>query len=68
MGAAALLAIGPGHLMHIVPLLVAVSLVYSATRHESTEEILRGARHSAFTFGGFLVGIFAVLALLSWIV
>jgi uncharacterized membrane protein YjfL (UPF0719 family) len=63
-----LLAIGPGHLMHIVPLLVSVSLVYSATRHEMTEEIMRGAWKSAVTFGGFLVGIFVVLAFLSWLV
>jgi hypothetical protein len=63
-----LLAIGPGHLMHILPLLVSVSLVYSATRCESTEEIMRGAWKSAVTFGGFLVGIFVVLALLSWLI
>ncbi len=63
-----LLAIGPMHLMHVVPLLIAVSLVYSATRHEHTEEIMRGAWKSAVTFGGFLVGIFVVLALLAWVI
>jgi len=63
-----LLAIGPMHLMHVLPLLVSVSLVYSATRHETTEEIMRGAWKSAVTFGGFLLGIFAVLAVLSWLV
>jgi uncharacterized membrane protein YjfL (UPF0719 family) len=68
MADAALLAIGPGHLMHIVPLLAAISLVYSATRHENSDEILRGAWRSAFTFGGFLVGIFVVLAALSWVI
>lgn len=67
MGNAALLAIGPGHLMHLVPLLFAVSLVYSATRHEKTEEIKYGAYRSLLTFGGFLVAIFLVLAALAWI-
>lgn len=65
---AALLAIGPGHLMHLVPLLLSVSVVYAATRHEKTDEIRQGAYRGIITFGGFLVGIFAVLALLSWIV
>ncbi len=68
MAVGALLAIGPVHLMHVVPLLVAISLVYAATRHESTDEIMRGAWRSAITFGGFLVGIFVVLAALSWLV
>lgn len=68
MGVGELFAIGPSHLMHVVPLLVAISLVYAATRHESTDEIMRGAWRSAFTFGSFLVGIFVVLAALSWIV
>ena len=53
--------------MHILPLLVSVSLI-RARRRESTEEIMRGAWKSAVTFGGFLVGIFVVLALLSWLI
>lgn len=65
---AAFLAIGPGHLAHLVPLLLAVSLVYSATRHEKTEEIKQGFFRGIITFGGFLVVIFIILALLSWIV
>ncbi len=64
----ALFAIGPGHLAHLVPLLLAVSLVYSATRHEKTEEIRQGFFRGIITFGGFLVAIFIILALLSWIV
>jgi uncharacterized membrane protein YjfL (UPF0719 family) len=68
MANAALLAIGPGHLMHLVPLLFAVSLVYSATRHEKTDEIRAGFYRAVVTFGGFLVAIFAVLAVLSWVI
>lgn len=67
MASAALLAIGPGHLMHLVPLLFAVSLVYSATRHEKTDEIRTGFYRSLLTFGGFLVAIFLVLAVFAWI-
>ena len=47
------------------PLLVGVSLVYAATRHEDLRSILRGA----LSFGGwtavFMIGVAALLELLA---
>ena len=49
-----------------LPLIVAVSLVYAATRHEAMEPIL----HHAFRIGvwivGFMVVVFVVLLVATW--
>jgi len=48
------------------PLIVAVSLVYAATRHEQMGPILRhAARFGAWTTG-FMTLVFLILALMSW--
>ena len=44
-------------LWHIAPLIVAVSLVYGATRHEQLGEILS----NAFKFGLWIVGFIGVI-------
>lgn len=49
-----------------IPLVVAISLVYSATRHEALEDILRGAVRIVIWFGGFLVATGAVILLLDF--
>jgi len=55
-------------IVYAVPLVVSVSLVYAATRHEYMEPIL----HHALRFGGWIVGfmsiVMAVLGLISWFV
>lgn len=51
-----------------LPLIVAVSLVYGATRHELMGPILNNAFRAAVWIGGFMAAIFVVLMLISWAV
>ena len=55
-------------LWYIVPLIVSVSLVYGATRHELPRPILYHAWHTAVWMLVFMGSIFAVLWLVSWTV
>jgi hypothetical protein len=48
------------------PLIVVVSLVYSATRHELMGPILVHAGRTAIWITGFMVVVFGLLMLLSW--
>src|SRR5687768_5225885 len=64
-GFSMLLAVG-GDLWYALPLIVAVSLVYAATRHESMNEILQHAARVGSWIVGFMAVIFAVLAVISW--
>jgi hypothetical protein len=49
-----------------VPLVVSISLVYSATRHEALGEILAHAVRLAVMIAGFMAVILVVLAVLGW--
>jgi hypothetical protein len=53
-------------LWYVVPLIVTVSLVYGATRHELPRPILQAAWHTALWMLIFMGSIFAVLWLVSW--
>jgi hypothetical protein len=48
------------------PLIIVVSLVYSATRHELMQPILAHAGRTALWITGFMVVVFLLLSLLSW--
>ncbi len=61
-----LAAVGINDLWYMVPLIVAVSLVYSATRHELMHPILTHAVRIAVWIIGFMAVIFVVLLLISW--
>ena len=62
-----LLAVGRiNDLWYTLPLIVAVSLVYSATRHELMAPILAHAVRIGVWIVGFMAVIFVVLALISW--
>jgi cytochrome c oxidase assembly factor CtaG len=50
----------------LLPLIVVVSLVYGATRHERMQEILLNAYRAAKWIVGFIAVIFGVLLLISW--
>lgn len=50
-------------LWYAVPLVVAISLVYGATRHEATLPILG----HAWRFAAWLVGFMAVLFAILWV-
>ncbi|MDZ7615624.1 MAG: hypothetical protein U1E05_01385 [Patescibacteria group bacterium] len=51
---------------YALPLIIAVSLVYAATRHEEMVSILTHAGRLALWIVGFMLGIFAILYLVSW--
>ncbi|MEX2176095.1 MAG: hypothetical protein WD872_17165 [Pirellulaceae bacterium] len=51
---------------YIVPLILSVSLVYGATRHELWRPILINAWHTAVWMVVFMAVIFTVLFLVSW--
>jgi hypothetical protein len=54
------------NMWYAVPLIIAVSLVYAATRHEDMREILPHAlRFGLWTVAGMVV-LFGVLWFLSW--
>jgi hypothetical protein len=54
-------------LWYAVPLIVAISLVYGATRHELMVPILQHAWRTAKWITGFMLVIAIVLTLVSWI-
>ncbi len=56
------------YLFLYLPLLAAVSLVIGASRHEKTTLILDQAMRTAVWITSFMLGIYAVLQLVSWIV
>ena len=53
-------------LWYALPLVVAVSLVYAATRHEDMRPILTHAARTAIWIIAFMAIIFAVLYLIGW--
>lgn len=61
-----LAALGINYFWYAIPLIVAVSLVYSATRHEEMGPILHHAVRVGVWILGFMAIVFAVLAVLSW--
>ncbi len=60
-GLGSLLAVGSFDLWFALPLVVVISIVYSATRHEEPQEILVGAVRSGVWVVCFMGIIFAVL-------
>lgn len=61
-----LLANGIMRMWYAVPLIVSVSLVYAATRHEEISPILDHAWRFALWIVVFMGGIFAVLQFITW--
>ena len=53
-------------LWYSIPLIVAISLVYGATRHELMVPILYHAWRTAKWIIGFMLAIMAILTLISW--
>jgi uncharacterized membrane protein len=52
---------------YALPLVVAVSLVYAATRHEQMEPIFGHAARIAAWIAGFMGIVFAVIWVVSWL-
>jgi hypothetical protein len=61
-----LAALTTSHFWYALPLVVVVSLVYAATRHEEIGPILSHAVRIGVWIMGFMVTVFAVLLLVSW--
>jgi len=55
-------------LWYAVPLIVSISLVYGATRHESMAPILNNAVRAATWIVGFMAMIFLILWAVSWFI
>jgi hypothetical protein len=51
---------------YALPLIVVISLVYSATRHEAMSAILAHAARLGLMITGFMAAILVVLALIGW--
>jgi uncharacterized membrane protein YidH (DUF202 family) len=51
---------------YVVPLVIAISLVWSASRYESTERILRRAGRLCLQITAFMAVILVVLLIASW--
>ena len=66
MDAIALVAAQINQLWYALPLVVVVSLVYAATRHEEMGPILSHAIRIGGWIVAFMVIVFAVLLVLSW--
>ena len=63
-----LASIPSNQLWWALPLIVSISLVYGATRHELMGPILIHAYRAAVWIVGFIFVIFAVLLFVSWAV
>jgi hypothetical protein len=53
-------------LWHVVPLIVSISLVYGATRHERMQPILTNSLRAGWWIVSFMAVIFIVLLFLGW--
>lgn len=53
-------------LWHAAPLIISISLVYSATRHELPSAIMEHAIRLGIWITGFMAAVAAVLFLISW--
>ena len=51
---------------YAVPAIIAISLVYAATRHERMRPLLVHAARTAFWLVGFMFVVFAVLEVVNW--
>ena len=59
-------AMGVGDLWYALPLVIAVAVVYAATRHELIRPIVQHSIRVAGWILGFMTMIFVVIEALSW--
>ncbi len=63
-----MLSISPTYLLYYVPLIISISLVFGATRHENPQLILTHSFHTGRWITGFMGIIFALLLFLGWLI
>lgn len=56
----------PHQAWYALPLIVSISLVYGATRHELIKPILHNALRAGTWVAGFMFIIFLILWVISW--
>ncbi len=61
-----LLGSSTGYLWHAIPIIVGISLVYAATRHEPMSAILYSSYRTAQWIVSFIAVVVAVLLVISW--
>ncbi len=66
MGNLLLAVLGVNQLLYAIPLIVTVSLVYAATRHEEMAPILQHAVRVAVWIVSFMAIVFVILAVIAW--
>jgi hypothetical protein len=54
------------YLWYALPAIIAISLVYAATRHERMRPLLVHAGQTALWIIGFMFAVFVVLEFISW--
>ena len=59
-------SIAQSDIWYALPLIVAISLAYAATRHERMRPIFGHALRAGLWIGAFMAIIFAVLKILTW--
>jgi hypothetical protein len=55
-------------LWYAVPIVIAVSLVYAATRHEQMRPILAHAGRVAVWIASFMLAVFVVVEIVCWFI
>ncbi|QDS91796.1 hypothetical protein FF011L_05310 [Roseimaritima multifibrata] len=63
-----MMSISPTYLLYYLPLLVSISLVYGATRHEDMTLILKHAAYTAYWITSFMGVIFLILLGIGYLV
>jgi hypothetical protein len=63
-----LVSMSPEYLLYYFPLLVGVSLVLAATKHEDSKLILRQALSTGFWFSVFMLAVAAILSAMMWFI
>ncbi len=63
-----MLSVSPTYLLYYIPLLIAISMVFGATRHEDTGLVLKHAWETARWITLFMVIIFGVLLAVDWFI
>ncbi len=60
-----MISISPTYLMYYIPLIIAIALVFGATRHEDTRTILKHGFYTARWVTGFMAIIFLILLVID---
>ncbi|TWU16877.1 hypothetical protein [Allorhodopirellula heiligendammensis] len=63
-----MLTISWTYLLYYLPLIVAISLVFGATRHEDMNLIFKHALHTARWITGFMGIVFVAMLVMDWLV